>query len=653
MLNLSRTIRRVALPVVMLSGSLSLAAIPDWVRQATGEKLPAYDAETDAVVLLDDTTITVNSSDEYIEHYRRVVKVLRPEGREEASFGVHFRDKEKILSVHAWSVDAAGHDYEVKDKEFEDRGVSFGYDLYNDVRMRTTTAPAAAPGSIHAFEYEVRRHPWLTQMDVEFQESIPVHEARFALHLPPGWEYKASWAGTAPVAPIETPGNDITWTLRDLQAIQREPMRPTLRALSVRLGVAFFGPQQQAAAGSWEAAGRWENQLTADRRNPTPEITEKARQLVAGKTDFDSKVRVLASFLQTDIRYVAIEIGIGGWQPHPAADVFHFRYGDCKDKATLLSSMLHEVGIASDYVDINTYRGVAHADVPSEDVFNHVILAIELPAEVDAASYRSVVTSKNSKKYLIFDPTDPYTPLGDLRGELQDTYALLATEAGGELIRTPLLAPETNALARTGHFILSPEGLLSGEIVESRTGDHAFYERAALMHASEQERAQRLEGRLNRSLKGFSVQNMNIQYLDQLQRNLLTTFQLITPGYSQLRGPLLLVRPRIMGEKGFPLERKPRHYPFQFESTSRETDSFEIELPKGYVVDDVPVPVKIDAKFATYESRVEVAGSKLKYSREYVRRDVLIPPEQTEQLRKFLGVIGSDEASVVILKHVQ
>jgi len=315
--------------------------------------------------------------------------------------------------------------------------------------------------------------------------------------------------------------------------------------------------------------------------------------------------------------------------------------------------MLHEVGIASDYVDINTYRGVAHADVPSEDVFNHVILAIELPAEVDAASYRSVVTGKNSKKYLIFDPTDPYTPLGDLRGELQDTYALLATEAGGELIRTPLLAPETNALARTGHFILSPEGLLSGEIVESRTGDHAFYERAALMHASEQERAQRLEGRLNRSLKGFSVQNVNIQYLDQLQRNLLTTFQLITPGYSQLRGPLLLVRPRIMGEKGFPLERKPRHYPFQFESTSRETDSFEIELPKGYVVDDVPVPVKIDAKFATYESRVEVAGSKLKYSREYVRRDVLIPPEQTEQLRKFLGVIGSDEASVVILKHVQ
>jgi len=638
--------------VLILSGSVSLGAVPDWVRQAAAEKLPPYDADTDAVVLLDETSITVNSPEEYIEHYRRVVKILRPEGREQASFAVHFLEKERILSVHAWTVDTSGHDYEVKDKEFEDRGVSLGYDLYNDVRMRTTTAPAAAPGSIHAFEYEARRHPWLNQMDKSFQEDIPVHEARFALQLPQGWEYKASWAGTAPVAPTETHGNDITWTLRNLAAIEHEPMRPTLWALSIRLGVTFYG-SQQLAAGSWEAVGRWENQLTADRRNPTPEITEKARQLIAGKVDFDGKVRALASFLQTDIRYVAIEIGIGGWQPHPAADVFHFRYGDCKDKATLMSAMLHEVGIASDYLDINTYRGVARADIPSEDVFNHVILAIELPAGVDSASYRSVVTGKTGKKYLIFDPTDPYTPLGDLRGELQDTYALLATEAGGELIRTPLQAPEANALTRTGHFTLSPEGVLSGDVVESRSGDHAFYERIALTHASEQERTRRLEGRLNRSLKGFSVTNVNIQYLDQLQQDLLTKFQVTTPEYGQVRGALLLVRPRILGEKGFPLERKPRHYPFQFASAARETDAFEIELPTGYVVDDVPDPVKIDAKFATYQSKVEVAGSTLKYSREYIRRDVLIPPEQTEQLRKFLGVIGSDEASVVILKHVQ
>ena len=114
---------------------------------------------------------------------------------------------------------------------------------------------------------------------------------------------------------------------------------------------------------------------------------------------------------------------------------------------------------------------------------------------------------------------------------------------------------------------------------------------------------------------------------------------------------LMLVRPRVLGEKSFALERKPRLLPFQFKSTSRETDTFEIELPKEYAVEDVPDPVKLDAGFATYQSRFEVEGSKLRYWREFVRRDVLIGPEHTEELRKFLGAIGADEAAVVVLKR--
>ena len=51
-------------------------------------------------------------------------------------------------------------------------------------------------------------------------------------------------------------------------------------------------------------------------------------------------MKALAQFVQHDVRYVAIELGIGGWQPHSASDIFAHRYGDCKDKATLLSSML-------------------------------------------------------------------------------------------------------------------------------------------------------------------------------------------------------------------------------------------------------------------------------------------------------------------------
>jgi hypothetical protein len=136
------------------------AAVPDWVRTAAGAQLPKYEPDTNAVVLFDEVTIRVTSPDEYVEHYRRAVKILRPDGRHEADFATYIRDKEKVLAIHAWSIDRTGREYEVKDKEFAERGGFGDYELYSDIRLRSTTAPAADPGTVVAFEFEVKRRPF-------------------------------------------------------------------------------------------------------------------------------------------------------------------------------------------------------------------------------------------------------------------------------------------------------------------------------------------------------------------------------------------------------------------------------------------------------------------------------------------------------------
>jgi uncharacterized protein DUF3857/transglutaminase superfamily protein len=647
----SKSLQWFYLATALLFATTSYATTPDWVRVAAASTLPAYTPETNAVVLLDDVNVKVLSPVEYLEHYRRVVKILRPEGRDEADLSVYLEGKEKLHSIHCWSFDRSGKEFELKDKEFLERGVSFGYDLYNDVRMRTGVCPGADPGSVMAFEYEVQRHGWVNEFEWGFQESIPVHESHVLLTLPPGWEYKAQWANGAAIEPSKTGDSGWEWTLRDLIAVEHEAMRPSTWALSTRLGLIYFPPSPNiSSAGSWEALGRWYTQLTSDRRIPSPELSKKVLELTAGKTDFDAKARALSSFLQADVRYVAIEIGIGGYQPHPAVDIFRARYGDCKDKATLLSTMLHEVGIDSNYVLISTYRGTVNPALSSPH-FNHAILAIELPAGTPTERYHSVIEAKSGKKYLIFDPTDPYTPLGDLRGELQDTYALLVANGGGELIHTPLAQPEANQLSRTGHFTITADGTISGEISESRSGDHAFHERASLFHANQQQRTEHMEQRLSRSLKGFTLENVDVQQLEHTEKNLEVVFKLNNPGYGQIRGPLMLLRPRVIGEKSLALDRKPRHFPFQFEDATRETDVYEFELPKEYSVDDLPEPVNVDMGFAAYHSKFEVAGNKLRYSREFIRREVLLPAERVEELRKMQGIIGADENAAVVLKR--
>src|SRR5271157_5750423 len=96
------------------------------------------------------------------------------------------------------------------------------------------------------------------------------------------------------------------------------------------LELAFFEPAAASNLGSWKAIGDWYYKLADGRRNPSPEISARVQQLTAEATTFGAKVRALTAFLQSDVRYVAIEIGVGGFQPHPALDIFRSRYGDCK-----------------------------------------------------------------------------------------------------------------------------------------------------------------------------------------------------------------------------------------------------------------------------------------------------------------------------------
>ncbi len=636
--------------LLLLGSTLGAVSVPDWVHQAASQTIPSYPPDTNAVVLLVDEIDTVTGSGEYVEHYRRVVKILRPDGRNEGDLGVYLGQKEKLLSLHAWSIDKTGREFEVKEKDFVDSTPYTG-EFYSDIHRRSAKAPVPEPGSVIAIEYEARRNSWFNQFHWFLQEDIPVRETTLTVQLPSGWEYKDSWAGTPAVKPIAAGENRWQWTQRELAPIEEEPRSPAFLALSARVTISFLPPGAINAA-SWEGMGRWETELVAGRRTPTPEIAEKVRQLTAGTTDFDGKLRALAAFMRTEIRYVAIEIGIGGWQPHRAGDVFHFRYGDCKDKATLLSSMLQETGIHSNYVVVHTERGIVDPATPSR-LFNHVILAVELPDATLARNYRSVITAKSGKQYLIYDPTDTYTPVGTLRSELQDSYALLVTDSGGEIFHTPLLPPETNLLTRTGHFALAVDGTLTGELHETLSGEHANWQRAYLLHANEKQRTEQFEHTLGRSLKGFTLESTQIEQLDNIQKDLQLNLKFSAPDYGQVRGPLMLVRPRVMGEKSFDLDhRKPRKYPVVFDGTSKETDVYEIELPPGYAVDDIPGPTTIDVGFASYQSKIEVSGSKLRYSREYTRRDVQIGPERMADLRKFEGAIGADEMAAVVLKKL-
>lgn len=649
--------RNSCLSILLLASALpgtsfARVNIPDWVREAAAVKLGAFPAETNAVWLLHQTDYKVTAPGEFIEHSRTVLKILRPDGRKYGDPGISFRKSEKLQYLHAWSIDAAGNEYELKDKDFVEYG-EFDFELYSDYMERSAKAPGLDPGTVVAFEYELKRHEWINELGWEVQGEFPVVQSVLSLELPAGWEYRDSWSSGSGVKPAQTGPNRWEWRLQNVPGIpdDREPMMPSFFVLAERMSLAYFAPGVKApTSASWEKVGEWYADLVGTRPASNPEIARKVAELIAAKPDFDSRLETITQFIQSEIRYVAIEIGVGGAQPHSASDVFHFRYGDCKDKVTLLKAMLEVAGIRSRYILIDTHRGFINPRVPSS-WGNHAIIAIEIPADDKNASYPSVITAKSGQRYIIFDPTDEYTPVGSLRSDLQSSYALLVSNTAGELIKTPLLPPDTNVISRKGRFTLSIDGALSGEVSEEQGGDYASHERALLHRTDQRERDHLIYQTLGRSLQAFTLDKLEFQQTDLLQKSLLMSFHLATPIYGQARGSMMLVRPRVFNDESYPVEHKPRQYPIELRRTGRQVDTYEIELPQGYAVDDLPDPVNIDVGFATYRSKVEQQGGKLRYWREYIVKDLSVPPEKYSDWVKLEGVIGADESAVAILKR--
>jgi hypothetical protein len=353
--------------------------------------------------------------------------------------------------------------------------------------------------------------------------------------------------------------------------------------------------------------------------------------------------------MQRNVRYFGIEIGIGGYQPHSAGDVFSHQYGDCKDKATLLSAMLQEIGIDSYYVIVDTRRGVVRPDYPSMN-FNHVILAIRLPDGVSDAGLFSVARHPSLGRLLFFDPTNEYVPFGYLPSYLQDNYGLVVTPQGGEIVSLPLLPPSSNRLLRTGEFSLSPAGDLSGDVQETRWGGPATQDRQRFMEEPPAKRADIFDEFLGSSLNNFTLTSASIGNLDRFGEILSLHYKFTSEGYAKNAGDLLILRPHIVGAlPSAILEGKPRKYPIQFREATRQDDVFDINLPAGYVLDELPPTASASCEYASYRREIQVKGDKLHYQRTYEVKDIVVPAEKLDEVKPFLEQMAAgDNASAVL-----
>jgi hypothetical protein len=624
--------------------------VPQWGLDAAKTPTPSYDSDAASVILYDEYLESIDGQGRAVERRRYAKRILKPQDRD-ASCDVVYDVDEKVNYFREWTLTADGKTFQAKDTDFADFGDTAVPVMLSTERVRMVHAPAADVGATLVCESEELLKPYIQEKDWRFQDNVPVVYEALEVDLPPGRAYTEAWHNQAPVKAVQVAPNQWRWEIKDEHALdlRNVPSRPDWDALVARMTVLWGDAAVPGDDKQWQSLGQWTTQLESDRPVPSPEITAQTQQLIAHAPDFYSKLVAITSYIQKNIRYFIVSRGIGELQANHAADIFRNRYGDCKDKTTLLISMLQVAGIKAFYVPVDDRRGVVDPRVPSL-VGNHMITAIQLPPDVKDPRLMAVVNAADGNRYLIFDPTDERTPVGNLPSEEQGGYGLLAAGSSSQIMLLPVLDPSANGTDATGKFTLDADGTLSGSVDTSHFGPEGATLRKILKRTDEKERRDGLETSVARDLPGVVLDSFEFLEPDALSKPIEFHYKVTAHQYAHVAGPLLLVRPRVLGSMSMHFDDKPRKVPIDLEATGRWHDSYDITLPAGYVVDEIPDPVDVDMDFASYHASVTAKGNVLHYDMVYVVRQVQIPADRAADFRKFESAILSDEKGTAVLK---
>jgi hypothetical protein len=628
---------------------------PQWAVDAARTPTPATAKDAPAVVLFDEYLITVDEQNHAVERERSAVRILKPQGRRYAHCEIGYDIDEKLNYFRSWTIAPDGRQFQAMEADFVDHGAYAAAVLQFTERIRVVNPPASDPGAVVVCETEEHLRPYMEEEDWQIQASIPIVSEALELALAPGGHYADSWDKFPPMKPVEMGSNHLRWEIKDMPALDLENVHatPPWGALAARMAVKWGDAAVKGAENQWREIGLWQEQLEQHRADPTPEIATKAQELTAGAPDLYTKLSRITDYIQKNIRYFIVAKGIGGWQAHYAADIYRNRYGDCKDKTTLLIAMLQAIGVKAHYLHVDSRRGIIDPDAPSLEG-NHMITAIELPEGENDPRLMARVKAVNGKTLLIFDPTDEVTPVGLIRSELQGAYGNISNGPDSQVLPLPVLPPESGGQTRKGAFTLTADGALAGDVTETLTGDDATAVRWGIKDHDSKEVREHLERDFGADLPGLNLKDYQFHQTAELNQPLGLDFQFNATGYAHTSGPLLLLRPRVLGShaRAVPevMEGKPRTYPIEMGHPGRWRDTYDITLPPGYVVDETPDPVDVDVDFASYHSKVTAKADQLHYEREYVVRAVEIPAAKAAAFRQLESAILSDEKGTAVLK---
>ncbi len=611
--------------------------------------LPPVDPSVAATVLFDEQVVRFHDDGgELVAHTftRQQTRIHGAAGQEHRSARVSYSTTfERLEGFDVRITSPDGHSELVDTSKATDLPSLGGYYLYDDSRRRSLPVPQVAPGGVVEQASVVRMtSPEFFSFSTMLGGTLPTTVARFVVEAPDGWQvqFVNSRPGAAPpVVRVVNGWRRWEWERRDVPALRFDQRTAwyadIVEKVSVRLqrAVRADGSVMQGPADDVELS-----RATAELMKPSLKITPAIEQVVhqvlgddwSGVSERERAAKLYA-WTRDSIRYCAIEIGMGGWVPHPSDVVEKVRYGDCKDKANLLNALLTVAGVRSRPVIIYSGQVPAPFVLPVHGAnFNHAILVVDLP-----------------EGPVFVDPTTRTVAFDDLPPNDEDRFCLLADPQGVPLTKTPSSSPATDYRHTTTDVTVGLDGELKGTFKATLAGHHADSARDALLATPVAEQpkvlariagteAELADAIVARQAPPVFVEPVEINATASLHwggdrhelANLITGAELIVPGIDRIASDRVAA-------------------PMALWAKEELLDDVLLHLPKGVTVAHLPEPVQVDTPLLSYEVRWSSHDDNVQLHHRLVVHENRLTTEQVPQLRSTVaGYLGAMGARVVL-----
>ncbi len=601
------------------------------------------------VYLLDDGVLRFEADGRGSRTYRQVVQILKEDAIDQwAELQFSFEPRHQKLTVN-WARVVMPDGTVISDKpgitQDADIPAAMGDPSYVEQKVRRLSLPNVRPGTIVDYSYTLEElkpfrsgdffAPW------RVNPGLLVRRSRLVLDTPVDLTPKvvAKNLNFKPVT-VESGGRRvITWATQDVPKIEPELFAADSNDVDMSINV--------SAPSSWQDIGSWYAGLARDRYAVTPEVDRKLATLVKGALTLEDSIKAIHKYVSQDVRYVAISLGMGGYQPRSATEVIATGYGDCKDKATLFITLAKRLGVTA-YPVLLSAGGRVERGLPTISQFNHAIAAVERPAG-----------------RIFVDLTAGDVPWGSLPGPDQGQFVLVVRPDGRTEETVTPEKDEGEVTSRiTVNAALDSAGFANAQIemaMSGAAGDamRSALEREPMDSTAKAQYLRRIASNVYRESEGDSL-----KFTDETTHGgpFRIGFATHNGRAAQLAGGAAILSLPFLGPPGDikPLvaelrARTPRRFPIDAALVGGDASGevvLNLTMPEGWKA-QLPKNAALSGPFGSLTLTYSQVGRTLTVSQRRVGGKGILPPDRVEEVVKWLEQLTTamrEAASIVVLR---